>query len=78
MSGQRVEEGEGHTVDPIQKGEEEEEAHSGKKVQVEFPQEFLLIDSIFTLFQCGDVDLFSFSLFGHWWSGERGQRRLTS
>ena len=78
MSGKHVEEEEGRTVDPVQKGEKEEETHSRKKVQVEFPQEFLFIDSIFTLFQCGDVDLFSFSLFGHGWSGGRGQRRSTS
>lgn len=71
MSTGRVEESVRNTVASIQEGEKKEESQRRDKMPVDFPQELLLVNRIFSIFQrregCGRsiVNLWQFFLFGH-------------
>jgi len=76
MRGRRAKErGRKVTVASIHEGEEEKKSHPRKEIQIDFPQQFLLVNCI-TAFFCplsgvGLVDFHPFFLFGHVWGDER-------
>ena len=76
MRGRRAKErGRTVTVASIHEGEEEKKSHPRKEIQIDFPQQFLLVNSI-TAFFCRLsgarlVDLHPLFLFGHVWGDER-------
>jgi len=76
MRGRRTEERRRKiTVASIHEGEEEKKSHPGKEIQIEFPQQFLLVNPI-TAFFCRLsgarlVDFHPLFLFGHVWRDER-------
>lgn len=63
--------GKADTIAPIQEGKKEEKCQCGDEMQVDFSQEFLLVDHVLTSFQYGKVvglDVFyigPFFLLGH-------------
>ena len=63
------------TVASIHEGEEEKKSHPRKEIQIDFPQQFLFVNTI-TAFFCRLsgarlVDLHRLFLFGHVWGDER-------
>jgi len=76
MRGRRAKErGRNVTVASIHEGEEEKKSHPRKEIQIDFPQQFLLVNHI-TAFFCRLsgarlVDFRPLFLFGHVWGDER-------